>query len=267
MSVPKRRKKRPSSMGKDAGADPTAIGAALAADMEADNTPTLMCNKDKLPKNTLDAKVGRKNALQELVMFRPDSYRKMIGMLALGVTQHAAAEFINIQSWTFYHWMDLGMKDLAAQLDTFHSRLVYDVRKAIAYARTKAEIEVRMMDPLIYLQRGSARLLGDEWRDNPNPLNSSGDTPNKFRIGADGEAIPDVDGPLALPNPDGEVAEDADFAVVQVGHSQMNEALAVLVKAGLITINDQTLKAQIIPPSQEPVDETLNNEPQQEATN
>lgn len=248
MSIPKRRKKAGQKDRQAGGTDPVAVADALAAEANALAGPdgevrTLLCPKDKLPPNTLDGR-GRKNTLQELVLYRPDAYRKMIGLLALRVGQAVAAEYVNVAAWTFAGWMNKGMQDIAAQIDTFDARLVYDVRKAIAYARAKSEIEVGHMDPLIYLQRGAGRALGDEWRDDPkNPTQPLQKPSARFRIGSDGTYLPDID-PLSLPAPDGsekpeEDIEEADFTVTQVSPNRMQEALSVLQQAGIIQMTPE----------------------------
>ena len=132
---------------------------------------TLLCSPNQLPP---PQSISNNHNLYTLLRDAPHLYQRMLGLISLGSTWHVAAQSIGVAKQTLQAWVKRGNKAIyydedGEQIseDSYFVRLSIDIRRAIAVARTGAELEVKKQNPLAYLRIGPGRALGDEWRDDP----------------------------------------------------------------------------------------------------
>lgn len=125
--------------------------------------PTLMDVPGRRDLPEVDNRNGRPSVLVEIVTLVPELYTDFIMLIRSGAYIHVAAEAIGISETTFRNWINQGGKDMQAEKDTFYSRLVYDVRRAIAQCRADKERKIAETDPKTWLTKGPGKIFGDQW--------------------------------------------------------------------------------------------------------
>ena len=106
-----------------------------------------------------------RSLLHDLVEFNPDTYAQYIMFLRAGAYYHTAAEAIGIEYDTIRAWAERGKKDLTTQTDSYYSRFVLDVRRAVASTRVRAEMILFDQDVKKWLTLGPGKMFGNEWSD------------------------------------------------------------------------------------------------------
>ena len=117
-------------------------------------------NQEPLPKVL---KRGRKSILVRIISDSPEIYQDMLELIRQGAFYHTAAESVGIGESTLYSWAAKGNEDLRNDKDSYQSRFVLDIRKAVAYCRTHCEIRVKELDPRRWLSQGPGRMFGNQW--------------------------------------------------------------------------------------------------------
>jgi hypothetical protein len=108
---------------------------------------------------------GRKCTLIEMVKYSPDLYAQLIMYIQQGAFYHVAAEAIGISTDSLRIWLKRGRADLLSLKDTWYSRLLLDIRRAVAIARVGAEVSIAETDSRRWLNMGPGRMFGDQWLD------------------------------------------------------------------------------------------------------
>lgn len=117
--------------------------------------------------------IGKPPFLVALVRDCPETYAQYIMHLRAGAYMHVAAEAIGIPQTTIQDWAKRGRRDLAANppIDSYYSRFVLDVRKAVATVRIRAEQALYELDVKRWLTLGPGKIFGNEWSDPATKVN------------------------------------------------------------------------------------------------
>lgn len=104
-----------------------------------------------------------RSQLHEIVEYAPETYAEYIILLQQGAYYNSAAESIGIPEKTLAEWGKKGRRDLDSGIDSVYSRFTLDVRKSIAKARVRCEIQIHQTDPRKWLSLGPGRIFGNQW--------------------------------------------------------------------------------------------------------
>lgn len=104
-----------------------------------------------------------RSLLHDIVEHNPDTYAEFIMLIKQGAYYHTAAEACGISEKTLADWSRKGRRDLDTATDSVYSRLTLDVRRAVAKARVKREIQIAETDPKKWLSLGPGRIFGNQW--------------------------------------------------------------------------------------------------------
>lgn len=127
---------------------------------------TLLDVPDRKPLPEIEARVGRPCILIDLIRHSPDIYAQFIAFIQAGAYFHVAAEAVGISTSTLKNWVARGRNDLHCGLDTWYSRLLGDVRRAVALSRVGREIAIAADSPAKWLSNGPGRIFGEHWVEN-----------------------------------------------------------------------------------------------------
>jgi hypothetical protein len=170
-------------------------------------------NVDHLPSQV--NKGGRPSKLDQLLKDQ-ERYEQMLQYFRLGATMTAVCGVLGIAPTTFASWMSQGRDATKGKFREFY----WDVVGAIGHASVMVEAQIRINNPMAWLKNGPRRLLGDEWRDDPDKLiHIEGDVQHDHVV-YDGRAP----------------ATDEDLAA----------ALTELKNAGLLTFNNNIIDGEIV---------------------
>lgn len=122
-------------------------------------------------------RAGRPSELEAL-MAEPQRYKEFIAYVEIGVTYVAAAASIGISPETLAGWLRKGREND----DSIYSKFLADIRQAVGKASIVVEGEIRADDPKFWLRNGPRRLLGDDWRDDPDIKNMPVNTDNSTHL-------------------------------------------------------------------------------------
>lgn len=105
--------------------------------------------------------------LVSLVVKQPSLYSYFIGKLASGASFKAAALTIGVAPSRFTYWLQRGSADIGDDVDSYCSRLLMDVQRAVAFAVGDAEERVYRQNPAQWLTKGPAKDFhqGRYWKD------------------------------------------------------------------------------------------------------
>lgn len=126
---------------------------------------TLLDVPNRKPLEDPGNSIHSSNGLVRFVIDKPSLYKKFVAQMREGASLASAAfssRFANPP--LIKKWLNQGMEDSEAGLDTFFSRLFYDVAGANAERRAEIEIIVAETEPLKWLQQGPGKYLDDEWK-------------------------------------------------------------------------------------------------------
>lgn len=168
------------------------------------------------------------NGLVRFVIDKPGYYKKFIAQMREGASLASAAfssRFANPP--VIKKWLNQGMEDSEAGLDTFFSRLFYDVAGANAERRAEIEIIVAETEPLKWLQQGPGKYLDDEWKPKVAPRS----LPN----GAIEAPALEEESPLKITAKAIEVEDELEGEVIKapIEANQYEKALEVLRQSGV----------------------------------
>lgn len=110
-------------------------------------------------------KGGRPSKLKQLLETQ-DQYDKMLQYLRLGATITSVCGVLGIAPNTFAQWMHKG-RDAAKGM---YREFYWDVIESIGHASVMVEAQIKVNNPMAWLKNGPRRLLGDEWRDDPESV-------------------------------------------------------------------------------------------------
>ena len=95
-----------------------------------------------------------------------EQYDKMLQYLRLGATITSVCGVLGIAPNTFAQWMHKG-RDAAKGM---YREFYWDVIESIGHASVMVEAQIKVNNPMAWLKNGPRRLLGDEWRDDPESV-------------------------------------------------------------------------------------------------
>ena len=119
---------------------------------------------DQLPPAPSKSKGGRRSKLAALLEDQQEKYAQALQYLRLGATLTAVAGYLEVSPDTITRWLNRGRESSKGK----YRRFWRDVTSAVAHAAIMVEVEVKVSNPMAWLKNGPRRLLGDEWRDDPN---------------------------------------------------------------------------------------------------
>lgn len=137
---------------------------------------TLMDIKYRKPLPDIPDK-GRRCLLYDMIAFTPDTYTEFIMMIRGGAYFHVAAEACGIGESTMYEWARKGRDALASGQDTYYTRFLLDVRKAVAHCRASCEMTLKDLDPKRWLTLGPGKIFGNQWTEPSQNQHVSDQTP------------------------------------------------------------------------------------------
>ena len=165
-------------------------------------------------------KGGRPSKLDQLLKDR-ERYEQMLQYFRLGATVTSVCGVLGIAPTTFANWMSQGRDAVKGKFREFY----WDIVGAIGHASVMVEAQIKINNPMQWLKNGPRRLLGDEWRDDPDKLIHIDADVQHDHVVYDGRAP----------------ASDEDLAA----------ALTELKNAGLLTFNNNIIDGAIVGPSKE----------------
>ena len=111
------------------------------------------------------SKGGRPSKLKQLKS-NQDQYDKMLQYLRLGATITSVCGVLGISPNTFAQWMHKGKEASKGMFSEFY----WDVIESIGHASVMVEAQIKVNNPMAWLKNGPRRLLGDEWREDPESV-------------------------------------------------------------------------------------------------
>ena len=111
------------------------------------------------------SKGGRPSKLDAL-MKDQERYEQMLQYFRLGATMTAVCGILGVAPTTFATWMRTGKEANKGKFKQFY----WDVIGSIGHASVMVEAQIKINNPMAWLKNGPRRLLGDEWRDDPDKL-------------------------------------------------------------------------------------------------
>lgn len=189
-----------------------------------DTTENLTENIEQPPVEV--SKGGRPSKLDQLLSQR-DKYEQLLQYLRLGATITAVCGSLGVATNTFATWMNKGREAKKGKYREFY----WDVIGAIGHASVMVEAQIKVNNPMAWLKNGPRRILGDEWRDDPESVSvmrMEGEVEHEHVL-YDGRA-PATDETLAA-------------------------ALTELKNAGLLDFNQNIVDGTIAKPKDRPVDD------------
>lgn len=142
---------------------------------------------DQLPPAPSKSKGGRRSKLAALLEDQQEKYAQALQYLRLGATLTAVAGYLEVSPDTITRWLNRGRESSKGK----YRRFWRDVTSAVAHAAIMVEVEVKVSNPMAWLKNGPRRLLGDEWRDDPNQHQSIEVQGEVSHIAYDGRAPAD----------------------------------------------------------------------------
>lgn len=128
-----------------------------------EQTENMTENLEQPPVNV--SKGGRPSKLDQLLSQR-DRYEQMLQYLRLGATVTSICGVLGVAPNTFATWMRKGKDATKGKYREFY----WDVIGSIGHASVMVEAQIKVNNPMAWLKNGPRRLLGDEWRDDPDQL-------------------------------------------------------------------------------------------------
>lgn len=169
--------------------------------------------------------------LVSLVIKQPALYSFFIGKLASGASFKAAALTVGVVPNRFIYWLQRGSADIGDDEDTYCSRLLMDVQRAVAFAVGDAEERVHRSNPAQWLTKGPAKDFhqGRYWKD---PTRESPET------AAEEANDNPIDPPPIREHEEGEVQDDTSV------EDDLRDAVKALENHGIITKPEFIIQAK-----------------------
>jgi hypothetical protein len=108
-------------------------------------------------------KVGRRCLLYDLIEYTPDTYHAFISRIRSGEYINVSTACVGLSYSTVTDWATKGRKDIENGADTYYSRLVKDILRAVAQCRGSVEAALSQIDPKKWLALGPGKILGNDW--------------------------------------------------------------------------------------------------------
>jgi hypothetical protein len=108
-------------------------------------------------------KLGRKCQLMDIISYTPDTYEALLSRIRSGEYINVSTACVGLAYGTVLDWAGKGRRDIEKGLDTYYSRFVKDVLRAIAQCRGGVEASLSQIDPKKWLSLGPGKLLGNDW--------------------------------------------------------------------------------------------------------
>jgi hypothetical protein len=110
-------------------------------------------------------KLGRRCQLMDIISYTPETYEGFLSRIRSGEYINVSTACVGLSYGTVLDWAGKGRKDLEKGEDTYYSRFVKDVLRAIAQCRGSVEESLSQIDPKKWLSLGPGKLLGNDWSD------------------------------------------------------------------------------------------------------
>jgi len=108
-------------------------------------------------------KLGRRCTLIDLIDFTPETYESFLCRIRSGEYINVSTACVGLCYGTVCDWAMKGRKDIKEGKDTYYSRFVKDLLRAIAQCRGGVEAALSQHDPKKWLSLGPGKLLGNDW--------------------------------------------------------------------------------------------------------
>jgi hypothetical protein len=186
---------------------------------------------------------GRKCTLIRMVTESPELYAQLITYIQAGAYYHVAAEAVGVSTDALRGWLKKGRGDLLSLNDTWYSRLLLDIRRAVALARVSAEISIAETNSTRWLNQGPGRMFGDHWLDSEKK-NQREDGDSDDTVDAIGEVISSTQALEDHSQP----VDESNTVVLRVDPSEELARIEALESAGLASYSEahkEALRRQI----------------------